>query len=198
MSNPWNERFAQETYVYGKNPNAFVEQIASQLPQGKVLCIAEGEGRNAVYLAQFGHEVSAWDYAQSGLNKTKQLATEKGVAVQTVLHDLATVEWGTDEWDAIVHIFGHFPKPVLERTWKGIEQALKPNGLYVAELYTKEQLHYGTGGPQNEALLVNPVEMLQQFSSFFVKHFYIGEVDRHEGELHNGRAHVVQAMFQKR
>lgn len=197
MSNPWNERFAQEAYVYGKNPNAFVEEVVPLLPLGKVLCIAEGEGRNAVYLAQHGHEVSAWDYAQTGLDKTEQLASDRGVEVQTALHDLATVEWGCQEWDIIVHIFGHFPKPVLKRTWKGIEQALKPGGLYVTELYTIEQLRYGTGGPKDEHLLVQPVEMLQQFSSFFVKHFYIGEVERYEGQLHTGRAHVVQAIFQK-
>src|SRR5690606_4066779 len=87
---------------------------------------------------------------------------------------------------------------VMDRTLAGIKKALKPGGCYVSELYTKEQLQYGTGGPRVEEMLCNPIKMLEQFDGYFVKHFHIGEVNRVEGQLHTGTAHVVQSMFQKR
>ncbi|QTD39762.1 bifunctional 2-polyprenyl-6-hydroxyphenol methylase/3-demethylubiquinol 3-O-methyltransferase UbiG [Sporosarcina sp. Te-1] len=195
--NPWHERFDTEEYVYGKEPNQFVIEAAKQIPRGKVLCIAEGEGRNAVYLATLGFDVTAWDYAESGLEKTQRLAAEKGVAVKTELHDLADVEWGFEQWDAIVHVFGHFPEKVMKRTIEGIQHSLRPGGFYISELYTKDQLRYGIGGPRDEALLVNPVNLLHSFQSHFIEHFYIGEVYREEGQLHTGKAHVVQCIFRK-
>ncbi|MBB4825223.1 SAM-dependent methyltransferase [Sporosarcina luteola] len=195
--NPWHERFDTEEYVYGKEPNQFVMEAAKHLTKGKVLCIAEGEGRNAVYLASLGFDVTAWDYAKAGLEKTAKLAAEKGVAVKTELRDLADVEWGDEQWDAVVHIFGHFPHQVMKRTLEGIQQSLRPGGYYISELYTKDQLRYGTGGPRDEALLVDPVRVLQSFDGYFIEHFYIGEVYREEGQLHTGKAHVVQCIFQK-
>lgn len=198
MTNHWHERFQAEEYMYGKEPNAFVAMVSHQLPKGKVLCIAEGEGRNAVHLAKLGFTVTTWDYAASGLEKTTRLAGEHGVVVATELRDLAEVEWEDEQWDAIVHIFGHVPKNVMNRTIAGVKKALKPGGYYVSEMYSKEQLAYGTGGPQNEAMLVDPKEMLQQFDGYFIEHFYVGEAYRAEGILHTGDAHVVQCLFQKR
>ena len=198
MTNSWHERFSVEEYVYGKEPNGFLVEAAQDLPKGKVLCIAEGEGRNSVYLASLGFDVTAWDFAQAGLDKTKRLANEKKVAVKTELRDLSEVTWEAERWDAIVHIFGHFPGNVMDRTLSGIKEALKPDGFYISELYTKEQLQYGTGGPRNEEMLCDPIKLLKQFDDYFVKHFHIGEVNRVEGQLHTGTAHVVQSMFQKR
>lgn len=198
LTNTWHERFSSEEYVYGKEPNQFVVETVSMLPKGKVLCIAEGEGRNAVYLASLGYDVTAWDYAQAGLDKTDQLANEKGVPVKTELRDLADVEWKTEQWDAIVHIFGHLPIDIMERTLSGIQKALKPGGSYVSELYTKEQLRYQTGGPRDEAMLVDPAGLLEKFDGYFIRHFHVGEVNREEGLLHTGTAHVVQSIFQKR
>ncbi|MFS0689679.1 methyltransferase domain-containing protein [Sporosarcina sp. 179-K 8C2 HS] len=198
MTNFWHERFSTEEYIYGKEPNQFVVEAARMLPIGKVLCIAEGEGRNSVYLASLGYDVTAWDYAQAGLDKTEQLANEKGVAVKTELRDLAEVEWEEEQWDAIVHIFGHFPEDVMNRTMAGVQKALKVGGFYVSELYTKEQLRYGTGGPRDIAMLMDPADILQKFDGYFIKHFHVGEVNREEGQLHTGTAHVVQSIFQKR
>lgn len=199
MTNTWDERFSTQEYVYGKEPNEFVVEATRVIPSGaKVLCIAEGEGRNAVYLASLGYDVTAWDYAPAGLEKTKRLAIEKNVVVHTELRDLANVRWEEEQWDAIVHIFGHFSIEVMNSTLAGIQIALKPGGFYISELYTKEQLQYGTGGPRNVAMLIDPKEMLAEFEGYFVTHFHVGEVTREEGELHTGTAHVVQSIFKKR
>lgn len=201
MTNHWHEKFKNEVYMYGKEANAFVQEIAKQLPEhAKVLCIAEGEGRNAVYLASLGHDVTAWDYAQSGLDKTENLAKEQGVKVQTVLCDLATVDWEQEaaSWDVIVHIFGHLPKEIMDRTIEGVQQALVVGGSYVSEMYTTEQLDYGTGGPPTKSMLIEPATFLQAFSQFFITHFYVGEVVRHEGVSHTGKSHVVQSFLRKR
>lgn len=199
MTNTWHERFSVKEYVYGKEPNAFVVEAAQVIPvEAKVLCIAEGEGRNSVYLASLGYDVTAWDYAQAGIEKTMRLADEENVIVHAELYDLADVLWEEEQWDAIVHIFGHFSEEVMNKTIVGIKRALKPGGFYISELYTKEQLQYGTGGPRNEVMLIDPKNMLTQFEGYFVKHFHIGEVERQEGELHTGTAHVVQSIFQKR
>lgn len=199
MGNGWHERFSAEEYVYGKEPNAFVMDAAPQLPQkGKVLCIAEGEGRNAVYLASLGFDVTAWDFAQAGLDKTNKLAEEKGVHVKTELRNLLDVEWEEEQWDAIIHIFGHVQEAIMDRTLAGVKTALKPGGCYVSELYTKEQLQYGTGGPSLIDRLADPVKWLTTFDDYFIQHFYVGEAERMEGVLHTGTAHVMQCIFKKR
>ncbi|MCR2822307.1 class I SAM-dependent methyltransferase [Lederbergia panacisoli] len=198
MKAHWNERFSSEEYYYGKEPNDFLVTAQPYIPKGNILCIAEGEGRNSVFLASKGYDVTAWDFAPSGLEKIKSLAAERSVDVKTELHDLADVTWEEEKWDAIVHIFGHFPKPIFNRTMQGIQKSLKPNGFYVSELYTKEQIQYGTGGPGNPEFLCDPKTLLEMFTGYFIKHFFIGEVERIEGSGHTGIAHVVQSVFQKK
>lgn len=198
MKNHWDERFSSQDYYYGKEPNAFLVEVQKYIPKGNVLCIAEGEGRNSVFLASKGYDVTAWDFAPSGLDKINKLAAERGVKVRTELHDLADVEWEDEKWDAIVHIFGNFSKPVFDRTMEGIQKSLKPGGYYVSELYTKEQLQYGTGGPGNPEFLCDPKSLMEKFEDYFFKHFYVGETERNEGIGHSGLAHVVQSVFIKR
>lgn len=128
--NPWNERFQGEEYVYGTEPNAFVVDMQSRLSlTGQTLAIAEGEGRNAVYLAEQGHDVTLWDYAEAGLNKANKLAKEKGVKIAARLQDLEDAAWTPDQWDQIVCIFGHFPKALRLRTLRGVKEAVKPGGI---------------------------------------------------------------------
>lgn len=194
----WNERFKSDNYVYGTEPNVFLKDIQSAvLTSGKVLSIAEGEGRNAVFLAKQGLEVTAWDYADTGLQKVKKLADEQGVRVDTEWVDLAQAEWQQDLWDGIVCIYGHFPKAVREATLSGVKTAVKPGGYFVAEVYSPYQIPYGSGGPKNPDFLYQPEEFLEAFSDWRIVHFFMGEVTRHEGDLHNGLAHVIQFVGRK-
>lgn len=196
--NQWNTRFQAENYVYGKNPNVFLEEIQKKLQlTGEALAIAEGEGRNAVFLAEQGMNVTAWDYAESGLQKTNKLAEERGVKVHTILVDLNEATWEKDKWDEIVCIFGHFPKELRNRTLLKVKDAIKPGGYYITEVYSHKQIPYNSGGPRDLELLYSPEEFLQTFADWRIVHFFMGEVVRHEGELHNGLAHVIQFVGQK-
>jgi SAM-dependent methyltransferase len=197
--NSWNDRFKNENYVYGTNPNLFLADIHKKLNlSGEALAIAEGEGRNAVYLAQQGMNVTAWDYAQSGLAKTEKLAKDRNVTVQTKLVDLNEANWDKDYWDELICIFGHFPEALRTKTLEGVKEAVKPGGYFISEVYSVYQLPYKSGGPQNVELLYKPEEFLNVFSDWRIVHFFMGEVVRNEGELHNGLSHVIQFVGQKR
>ncbi|WP_065409309.1 class I SAM-dependent methyltransferase [Pseudobacillus wudalianchiensis] len=196
--NTWNDRFQHEKYVYGTEPNVFLAEMQKKLQlAGDALAIAEGEGRNAVFLAEQGMNVTAWDYAQSGLEKTKRLASLKGTVVQTDLIDLNEAQWKENKWDEIVCIFGHFPQQLRQRTLSGVKKAIKPGGYFVTEVYSLYQLPYKSGGPQDLDFLYRPEEFWTIFSDWRIVHFFMGEVVRHEGELHNGLSHVIQFVGQK-
>lgn len=196
--NQWNTRFQTENYVYGKQPNAFLEEIQKKRQlSGDTLVIAEGEGRNGVFLAEHGANVTTWDYAESGLIKTNKLAKERGVSIQTELVDLNHAKWTRDKWDQIVCIFGHFPEELRRQTLLGVKEAVKPGGYYITEVYSQQQIPYNSGGPRDINLLYRPEEFWQTFSDWRILHFFMGEVVRNEGELHNGLCHVIQFVGQK-
>jgi 2-polyprenyl-3-methyl-5-hydroxy-6-metoxy-1,4-benzoquinol methylase len=196
--NTWHERFQSEDYIYGTEPNVFLAEMQKRLNiTGNALAIAEGEGRNATFLAEQGMNVTTWDYAQSGLEKTKRLAEKRGVTVETELVDLNEAQWEKDQWDELVCIFGHFPKELREKTLHGIKESVKPGGYFVTEVYSVYQLPYKSGGPKVLELLYRPEEFLELFSHWRIVHFFIGEVERHEGDFHNGLSHVIQFVGQK-
>ncbi|MED1741101.1 class I SAM-dependent methyltransferase [Bacillus swezeyi] len=197
--NFWNNRFQGEDYVYGTEPNIFLSDSQKKLQlSGSALAIAEGEGRNAVFLAEQGMNVTSWDYAESGLRKTKKLAEARDVVVKTELTDLNEASWKKDQWDEVACIFGHFPKELRQKTLLGIKEAVKPGGFFVTEVYSIHQIPYKSGGPQDSELLYTPEEFLQTYSDWRIVHFFMGEVVRHEGDFHNGLSHVIQFIGQKR
>lgn len=194
----WDNRFKADHYVYGKEANAFLTEIHHKLDlSGNALAIAEGEGRNAVYLAEQGMNVTTWDFAQSGLDKTEQLAKERGVTVSTELVDLNEANWKENTWDEIVCVFGHFPTDLRVKTLQNIKKAVKPGGYFVTEVYSHYQVPYKSGGPPVVDMLYKPEEFLTTFSDWRIEHFFMGEVMRHEGDLHNGLSHVIQFAGQK-
>ncbi|MEK4023124.1 SAM-dependent methyltransferase [Sporosarcina sp. FSL W7-1283] len=196
--NHWNTRFQSENYVYGKEPNVFLKEFQKKIEvSGDALTIAEGEGRNAVYLAEQGMNVTTWDYAESGLIKTRKLAEERDVKISTELVDLNEASWEKDKWDEIVCIFGHFPTELRQKTLQSVKEAIKPGGYFLTEVYSKYQLPYKSGGPQDINFLYKPEEFLELFEEWHIVHFFMGEVSRHEGELHNGLSHVIQFVGQK-
>ncbi|MGN7941468.1 methyltransferase domain-containing protein [Virgibacillus sp. 6R] len=196
--NGWNNRFKDEKYVYGTEPNEFLVDIHRKLSlTGEALAIAEGEGRNAIFLAEQGMNVTAWDYAEAGLVKTEKLAKIRNVRVKTKLVDLNDARWDKDKWDELICIFGHFPKELRKKTLDSVKDAVKPGGYFISEVYSVHQIPYKSGGPQDPELLYRPEEFLNAFSNWRIVHFFMGEVIRKEGELHNGLSHVIQFVGQK-
>ena len=151
----WNQRYNSETYAYGTEPNNFLVTMFGRLPEGKVLCLAEGEGRNAVWLAQQGREVTAMDASEVGLEKARRLAETCGVEITTVHADLAAFEIESQHWDAIVSIFCHVPPKLRHSVHRRCVKGLRPGGVMLLEAYTPAQLKYKTGGPPTADMMMD-------------------------------------------
>jgi 2-polyprenyl-3-methyl-5-hydroxy-6-metoxy-1,4-benzoquinol methylase len=198
MQNHWDERFNSETYVYGERPNAFIESKAMALEgEKKIVAFAEGEGRNAVFLARQGHHVTSWDYSVTGLKKTEQFAKRFNVQVETAQKDLIHDTVPSEKYDAAIMVFGHFPKENQKVVFNKLLSVVKPNGIILFEVYSEEQLRYQTGGPREKDMLYNPKDILDWIKEHEIPHFFYGEQEREEGILHTGKGHVIQAIVRK-
>ena len=186
--------------MYGTEPNEFLQKwITSHQIEGKrVLAIAEGEGRNAVWLATLGFDVEMWDASKVGLEKAKRLATSRNVSLQTKQIDLNEAVWSQETYDLVICIFGHFPPHVREKVLAGIQKTLRPGGVFLTEVYSTHQLAYRTGGPKDLSLLYTE-KMFHQLEDNFIP-LVLNEnvVWREEGRLHHGESAVIQYVGQKR
>lgn len=198
----WNRRYAAEDFYYGTAPNDFLHEVEPALPRAShVLCLGEGEGRNAVYLAQCGHTVLAMDQSTVGLQKAQRLAAENGVAIATAAGDLETWDLAAAApeggWDAIVSIWCHMPAAVRPALHARIIAALKPGGVFVLEAYRPEQLQYGTGGPPVVDLLPTLEELQRDLASLHLEIARAPEREVREGKGHDGLSAVVQVLGRK-
>lgn len=193
MIDPWDERYSTDEYVYGTAPNDFLREHVKDLPPGgRVLCLADGEGRNGVFLAQQGMHVTSIDRSAVGLDKARALAEQQGVRIETVVGDLAVVDLGVEQWDAIVSIFCHLPAAIRAELHQRVVRALRRGGVFLLEAYTPEQLVHKTGGPPTVDLLMTADALSAELHGLDV--LLCREITRdiHEGRLHDGRSAVVQ------
>ena len=193
----WNQRYGTPQYIYGETPNSFVAEIASQIPAGPVLCLAEGEGRNAIHLATLGHPVTAVDQSAAGLAKARRLAAARGVDIETVIADLEnfTIEPGT--WSGIVATFAHLPPAIRRQVHAQAALGLRPGGVFVLEAYNPAQLAFDTGGPKSPELLMTLAGLRDELAGL---KFLVGrEIEREviEGNGHTGRGAVVQILARR-
>ena len=193
----WNQRYGTQQYIYGETPNAFVAEIASQIPAGPVLCLAEGEGRNAVHLAALDHRVTAVDQSEAGLTKARRLASARGVEIETVLADLEnfTIEPGV--WSGIVATFAHLPPAIRRQVHAQAVRGLRSGGVFVLEAYTPAQLAFDTGGPKSPELLMTLPGLRAELAGL---ELLVGrEIEREviEGNGHTGRGAVVQILARR-
>lgn len=190
----WDERYASVDWAFGTEPNDFLREQAAQLPGGPVLCIGDGEGRNGVYLASLGHEVTSVDLSEVGLAKARRLAAERGVNLTTVVADLAEFQPGQAQWSAVVSIFCHLPCAIRAIAYPRLVASLAPGGVFLLESYTPDQIGRGTGGPSDPDLMNKPAQLTQELAGLEVLHLWEGERDVVEGPFHSGRAAVVQYL----
>jgi SAM-dependent methyltransferase len=194
----WNQRYGKDEFAYGVEPNDFLVEFAPRLPtRGSVLCLADGEGRNGVWLAMQGHAVTSVDIAAEGMAKARRLAAAQGVDVVTRVADLASFDPGLARWDGIVSIFMHLPPKLRREVFARAVAALRPGGVVLFEAYGKGQLGRGTGGPPEADLLVDLDEVRQEFPGCRILHAFHGLREVHEGRHHNGPGEVVQLVVQK-
>ncbi|WP_373054477.1 class I SAM-dependent methyltransferase [Thioalkalivibrio sp.] len=194
----WDQRYTSDDYVYGTEPNEFLaEAIRGLNGGGRALCLGEGEGRNAVFLAGRGYEVHAVDASAVGLAKAERLARERGVHIVTEVANLEGYRIDPGAWDLIVSIFCHLPAPVRWALHREVVAGLRPGGHIILEAYTPAQLALGTGGPPDAALMMTLTELREELDGL---HFELArEVERevHEGRLHTGRGAVVQVVARR-
>ncbi len=193
----WNERYSQTEYAFGKQPNDFLVQVIQQIPKGRVLCLADGEGRNGVYLAQQGCQVTAVDASPVGLEKARKLAAERSVAIETIVADLAEFPIQPDSWDAIVSIFCHLPPTIRAHVHRQVVTGLRSGGVFVLEAYTPRQLAFKTGGPPTAELTMELATLQQELKGLEFNHAVELERDIQEGLFHRGRSAVVQVVAVK-
>ncbi|MDH3455358.1 MAG: class I SAM-dependent methyltransferase [Gemmatimonadota bacterium] len=193
----WDRRYAKPGFAYGTAPNGFLTFAAHHLPKGRVLSLGEGEGRNAVYMAELGCDVTAVDASTVGLGKARRLASERGVSITTVVSDLSTYRIEPEQWDGVVSIFCHLPPDLRRRVHRDVVTGLRPGGVLLVEMYTVNQLALGTGGPPVADLLVRLSDLLQEFNLLSV--ILAREIEREvlEGRCHSGRSAVAQLIAQK-
>lgn len=190
----WNERYSTEEYVYGTMPNDFLFETSRYIKGPDVLCLAEGEGRNAVYLAREGFDVFAVDASAVGLEKAENLADESYVNINTQVADLADYEITPNGWDGIVSIFCHLPPAIRKALHRKVVAGLKPGGVFILEAYRPKQLTFKTGGPPETSLMMSLDELKDELAG--LEFYHDAELDRNvsEGRLHTGMGAVVQLV----
>ncbi|QDT95572.1 class I SAM-dependent methyltransferase [Gimesia aquarii] len=190
----WDEKFDTKHYVYGTEPNDFLKVQFGIIPIGKVLCLAEGEGRNAVFLAQQGYHVTAVDASIVGLEKAKRLADENNVCIEFIHADLENYDPGENQWDGIVSIFCHIPDPIRKKLHQKVVKGLKSNGVLLLEAYTPDQLKHKTGGPPTEEMMMSKALLEKELAGLKFRHLLELEREVIEGTNHFGIGAVVQAI----
>jgi SAM-dependent methyltransferase len=193
----WDERYSEPGFAYGTAPNEFIASAADRIPKGRILSLAEGEGRNAVYLASLGYEVTGVDGSEVGLRKAQELAAERGVTLRTIHADLSEFRIEPEQWDGIIACYCHLPSAIRIPLHRAAVRGLKPGGVFVLEAFSKEQLSYGTGGPQSPDMLMDVDDLKQELAGLEFIHAVQVERDVREGSRHTGRASVVQIIGSK-
>ena len=193
----WDQRYTTTDFVYGTEPNQFLKEHA-ELLCGPVLSLAEGEGRNAVYLATLGLGVLGVDGSEVGLAKAQQLAKSKGVSIQTAVADLGLYEPAPNSYGSVISISAHLPSAVRDKLYPLVERSLKPGGVILLEAYSKAQITRDTGGPKDLDMLLSCAQLEAAFPN--CEPIISQEIEREvlEGKFHTGLASVVQFIARKR
>jgi hypothetical protein len=204
MKDMWDTRYAAEGYAYGSEPNEFFKDSLKKYKlTGSILFPAEGEGRNAVYAAQKGLDVSAFDISIEGKNKAMKLAEKAGVQIFYELGNFFELELIHKKFDAAVLIYAHFPPPLLSKFYTKISELILPNGMVILEGFSKNNLKFrednpGIGGPDNSDMLFSVDTIQNLFPEFEIIELEEVEVNLKEGKFHNGRGSVIRFIGKKK
>lgn len=195
----WDKRYQTDDYVYGTDPSRFLKLNSEYLKSGdKVLAVADGEGRNSVFMAKQGLNVTAMDSSSVGLAKAQRLAKEREANVEFQLADLKGYDWDVAQYDLIVAIFIQFAEPAFRaEIFDGMEHALKPGGVLMLHGYTPKQIEYGTGGPPVPELLYTKDMLADRFADWDILRLEDYEADLQEGLGHSGKSALIDLIARR-
>ncbi len=202
MNNPstfWDKRYADTAYTYGTKPNLYFQQQLDELPKpGRLLLLAEGEGRNAVYAAEKGWQVTAVDFSEKGREKALALAAEKGVGFDYQIANIREFDLiGNGPWDVIGLIYAHFPPELREAIHYKCTRALNPGGHIILEAFNRKQIHRLSGGPKDLDMLYSKILLEDDFENLEILEATESTTFLAEGEGHAGLAEVVRFLVKR-
>jgi len=195
----WNARYATDDYIFGTAPNVFLaSQVTLIRPGMQALAIADGEGRNGVWLAEQGAQVHAIDVSPLALDKARKLAAERGVALEIEQADVLNWNWPEAAYDLVAAIFIQFaPPPERDRIIAGIRRTLKPGGVLILQVYMPKQIEFVTGGPGNPANMYTAELLREWFGDWDIQHLAEHESLISEGTHHHGMSALIDLVAKK-
>ncbi|CAI2768978.1 class I SAM-dependent methyltransferase [Flavobacterium collinsii] len=199
----WNDRYSTEEFAYGTAPNNYLKETLEKLDIGTILFPAEGEGRNAVYAAKLGWNVSAFDISSEGKNKALKLAQSQNVIIDYQIGELETLNYQPGQFDTIALIYAHFPAEIKSAIHKTLDQYLRKGGYILFEAFSKKHLEYlaindKVGGPKDIASLFSIEEIQSDFPDYEIITLEEKEIELNEGLFHNGKGSVIRFIGKKK
>ena len=202
-TNRWNERYANEEFAYGEEPNNYLKEQLTKLDTGKILFPAEGEGRNAVFAAKSGWTVSAFDISNEGLKKALHLAEKNEVSIDYQIGELQALNYQEEQFDAIALIYAHFPANIKSQLHKELDKYLRKGGIIIFEAFSKNHLDYlakneKVGGPKDIQSLFSIEEIEADFNNYEIIELKEMLIHLNEGIYHNGEGSVIRFVGRKK
>lgn len=199
----WNERYRADEFAYGIEPNHYLKEQLEKLTPGTILFPAEGEGRNAVFAAKLGWNVSAFDISAEGKKKADRLAEANHVTIDYSVGELQTLNYKPEQFDAIALIYAHFPADIKSSIHKTLDAYLRKGGIIIFEAFSKKHIDYiarneKVGGPKDVASLFSIEELKSDFSNYEVIELEEKEIELNEGLFHNGQGSVIRFVGRKK
>jgi 2-polyprenyl-3-methyl-5-hydroxy-6-metoxy-1,4-benzoquinol methylase len=199
----WNDRYSNEEFAYGEEPNNYFKEQVEKLNIGSILFPAEGEGRNAVFAAKLGWKVSAFDISSEGKNKAIKLAEAHNVEIDYQVGELESLNYQTEQFDAIALIYAHFPAEIKSSIHRKLETYLRKGGIIIFEAFSKKHLEYlaindKVGGPKDIESLFSIEEIQTDFPHYEIIQLEEKEIELNEGLFHNGKGSVIRFIGKKK
>jgi len=202
MNQKWDERYKDNEFAYGTEPNVFFKEWLLEFEPGKILMPADGEGRNGVFAAQLNWNVTSFDLSAEGQQKALKLAKENNVSLDYIVGDLEQLEFEKNYFDAIGLIYAHFSAETKSKLHKKLNDYLKPGGIVIFEAFSKRHLDLKkanpkVGGPDNSNDLFSTAEILADFEKFEILYLEEEEIILNEGKFHVGTGSVIRFVGKK-
>lgn len=199
----WDDRYSNEEFAYGEEPNNYLKEQIQKLKPGAILFPAEGEGRNAIFAAKLGWNVSAFDISEEGKNKALKLAEANNVSIDYQVGELKTLDFKEEQFDVIALIYAHFPAEIKSEIHKQLDQLLRKDGIIIFEAFSKKHLEYlalndKVGGPKDIESLFSIEEIKSDFPNYEIIELEEKEIELNEGLFHNGTGSVIRFIGRKK